>query len=61
MKEFPRIIHRVSQPSHLDEAPQGTLCLVENGNYYIQCSKDETCPDWQPIAYEKAQDLLRLS
>lgn len=46
MSNFPDIIYRAYEPSQLDQAPLGTICAVEDGNYYIQVSSHDE-PDWQ--------------
>lgn len=47
---MPPIILRLSQPTKLDHAPKGTLCLVKNeldgDNTYRQMSDDEENPVW---------------
>lgn len=47
MKDFtPQRILRAGPPSLFDHAPFLSLCIVENGNNYIQMSKDEEYPVW---------------
>lgn len=63
MNSFPDIIYRVHEPSALDQAPHATICLVEDGSYYIQMSNDDE-PDWQLCinkehAYNCRQRLLQ--
>ena len=66
MQSFPRHIHRVFKPSHLDMAPFATKCIVEGDEYYVQISRNENDPDWHSVSCEEKadeliQELLRKS
>jgi hypothetical protein len=50
LTSFPKVITRVAPPTHLDEAPFGTKCLIEASNdEYKQMSDDEDKPRWEKI------------
>jgi len=42
----PSTICRRSAPHIYDQAPQGTHCIVDNKELYIQTSPDENNPCW---------------
>lgn len=65
MEPFPNVIKRVFMPSHLDEAPYGTLCEVEGDECYVQISKTKQ-PNWYQVSSKEdgillVQELLRNS
>lgn len=52
-------------PSHLDEAPYGTLCEVEGDECYVQISKTKQ-PNWYQVSSKEdgillVQELLKNS
>jgi hypothetical protein len=42
----PSTIVRRSAPHEYDHAPQGTQCIVDNKELYIQTCADENSPCW---------------
>lgn len=51
------VIFRAGPPSLFDKAPYLHICKSEDGQIYVQESKDEDIPDWTHIGNKSDEEI----